>query len=238
MVLIVGISLAGYVAYKIFGALGGVLLSGLLGGVISSTATTVSSARQSRSVGGKGARLTALLIMIASTVAIGRVLVEIAVVASGSFAKLALPLGAMFAAMALIAASAYFLTRKETAELPVPNNPAQLKAALIFALIYAIIKLAVAAAKDHFGTAGLYVVGVISGLTDMDAITLSTARLVDGQGLDPNTGWRTILIASLANIVFKGLAVAALGTRQLFVHAALLFGLSLAAGGVILWLWP
>ena len=238
VVLIVGLSLAGYVAYKIFGSLGGVLLSGVLGGAISSTATTVSSARQSRATRSGGAGLTALLIMIASTTAMARVLIEIGLVASGSFTRLAAPLGAMLAAMIVIAAGAYLFTRKEPAELGEQKNPAQLEAALLFAVIYAVIKLAVAAGKEHFGTAGLYVVGVISGLTDMDAITLSTARLVDSHGIEASTGWRTILIAAMANLGFKGVAVAALGTRQLFARVALLFGLSLVAGGLIFWLWP
>lgn len=176
VVLIVGMSLAGYVAYKVLGAVGGVLLSGVLGGVISSTATAVSSARISQGAPASAA-LVALLIMIASTVAMARVLIEIGIVASGSFANLALPLGGMLGAMVIIATGAYLFTRKQAAELPAQENPAQLKTALLFALIYAVIKLAVAAAKEHFGTAGLYAVGVISGLTDMDAITLSPARL-------------------------------------------------------------
>ena len=191
VVLIVGMSLAGYVAYKVLGAVGGVLLSGVLGGVISSTATSVSSARISQGAPASAA-LVALLIMIASTVAMARVLIEIGIVASGSFANLALPLGGMLGAMVIIATGAYLFTRKQAAELPAQENPAQLKTALLFALIYAVIKLAVAAAKEHFGTAGLYAVGVISGLTDMDAITLSTARLVDTGGVNARVGWRTL----------------------------------------------
>lgn len=237
VVLIVGISLTGYVAYKFLGAIGGVLLSGILGGVISSTATTVSSARHSQD-GGGNVPLVALLIMIASAVSMVRVLFEIGVVAAGSFSQLALPLGAMLGAMTFIAASAYVFTRKEKAKLPAQENPAQLQTALVFALIYAVIKLVIAAAKDHFGTSGLYAVGVISGLTDMDAITLSTARLVGAESLEPAVGWRTILIATMANLVFKGGAVAVLGSRRLFAHVALLFGLSIVAGGLILWLWP
>lgn len=237
VVLIVGISLGGYVAYKLFGGQAGVLLSGILGGVISSTATTVSSARQSKNATA-AAGLVSLLIMVAATVSVLRVIVEIAVVASRSFTHLALPLGAMFGAMTLISAAVYFLTRRENATLSEQENPAQLKAALIFAAIYAVIKFAVAAAKDHFGTSGLYVVAVISGMTDMDAITLSTARLVDAQQVDASTGWRTILIAALANLGFKGAAVAVLGSRSLALRVGLLFALSAVAGGLILWLWP
>ncbi len=237
VVLIVGISLGGYVAYKFFGGQAGVLLSGILGGVISSTATTVSSARQSKnstaSVG-----LVSLIIMVASTVAVLRVIIEIAVVAARSFTLLAYPLGAMFGAMTLISAGVFFFTRSEKATLSEQENPAQLKAALIFAAIYAIIKFAVAAAKDHYGTSGLYVVAVISGMTDMDAITLSTARLVDAQQVEAATGWRTILIAALANLAFKGTAVAVVGSRPLALRVGLLFALSAVAGGLILWLWP
>ncbi|HYF36818.1 MAG TPA: MgtC/SapB family protein [Prosthecobacter sp.] len=237
VVLIVGMSLCGYLAYKLFGARGGVVLAGMLGGVISSTATTVSSARRVRDAPA-GAGLAAFLIMVASTVAMLRVLVEIGLVAPRTFTAMALPLAALFGAMVVIATAVYFLTPKSRATNPAQGNPAELKPAIIFALIYAGIKLAVAAAKDHFGSSGLYAIATLSGLADMDAITLSTARLVDGQGLDTNTGWRMIMVASLANLVFKAGAVAVLGGAALFGRIAVIFGATLAAGGLILWLWP
>jgi uncharacterized membrane protein (DUF4010 family) len=236
VVLIVGLSVGGFVAYKFLGTTGGLLVAGLLGGVISSTATTVSSARRVRGAS-RGVRLASLLIMIASTVAILRVLVEIALVAPRSFAELALPLALMLGAMASVSAGAHFFWRRETGGLPEQQNPAELKTALIFALVYALIKLAVAAGKEQFGQTGLYLVAVISGLTDMDAITLSTARLVDAGRLEAPLGWRTILIAAISNLAFKASAVAFLGGTQLFYRVALLFGLSGAAGGAILWLW-
>jgi uncharacterized membrane protein (DUF4010 family) len=238
VVLIVGMSLGGYLAYKFFGSRGGVLLSGVLGGMISSTATTVSAARQARGAA-TGAGLAVVLIMVAAAVAMLRVIIEIGVVARNSVPTLAPPLAAMFGAMVLIAAGSYFFfSRKKGAELPVPKNPAQLTAALVFAVIYAVIKLTVEVAMEHFGDRGLYIVGVISGLTDMDAITLSTARLVDGGQLEARMGWRTILIAAMSNLVFKAGAVAVLGGSALFVRVGSVFGLSIAAGGVILWLWP
>ena len=236
VVLIVGLSVGGFVAHKFLGTTDGLLVAGLLGGVISSTATTVSAARRVRGTS-RGVRLASLLIMIAATVAMLRVLIEIAVVAPGSFTGLALPLATMLGAMASISAGAYFLWRKENGELPEQQNPAQLKTALIFALVYALIKMAVAAGKEHFGETGLYLVGVISGLTDMDAITLSTAHLVNAERLEAHLGWRTILIATISNLAFKASAVAALGGAQLFYRVAALFALSGAAGGVILWLW-
>lgn len=237
VVLIVGMGLGGYVAYKVFGAQGGVLLSGVLGGLISSTATSVSSARSARN-GSQSAPLASLVIMIASAIAMVRVIVEVAVVAAPSLAALGPPLGAMLGAMVLITAAAYFITRKEKATLPEQHNPAELKPAFIFAIIYAVIKLAVAYANDQFGHAGLYVVGIISGLADMDAITLSTSRMVGNQQLDAGTGWRIILIAAMSNLVFKAGIVGVLGGMKVFAMVTTLFGACLAAGGLILWLWP
>jgi len=84
----------------------------------------------------------------------------------------------------------------------------------------------------------LYTVAGISGPTDMDALTLSTARLVSNGRLDPASGWRAILFAALANLVFKVGIVAFLGSRRILARVALLFGAAVVGGGVILWVWP
>jgi uncharacterized membrane protein (DUF4010 family) len=122
--------------------------------------------------------------------------------------------------------------------MPVQGNPANLRTAITFGGVYAVIYLAVAAAKDEFGIRGLYTVAVLSGLTDMDAITLSTAQLVNQGRLETATGWQLILIASLSNLVFKASLVAVLGSRALLHHVLLPFGAALLAGAAILWLWP
>jgi uncharacterized membrane protein (DUF4010 family) len=237
VVLIVGLSLLGYVAFKLFGAGAGAALGGILGGLVSSTATTVSYARRTKEQP-EVSRLAALVVMIASTVVFARVLVEIAAVAPGRFPVLAPPLAAMLGVAVAVSAAFWFVGRGEDPELPEPSNPAELKAALAFGILYAVVLLAVAFARDRFGTAGLYTVAVISGLTDVDAITLSTSRLVNGGRLDAGTGWRAILIAALSNLVFKAGIVAALGSRRLLGRIAVLFGAVVAGGGVILWLWP
>jgi uncharacterized membrane protein (DUF4010 family) len=237
VVLIVGLSLAGYVAYKMFGADAGAALSGVLGGLISSTATTVSYARQSRETP-ETARLAALVVMVASAVVFGRVLVEIAAVAPRQLVVMGPPIGAMLGVAVLISIGAWFLGRDSAAEPPKPENPAELKSALVFGALYAAVLLAVAFARDRFGTAGLYAVAGISGLTDVDAITLSTSRLVNGGGVDPRTGWRAILLAALTNMVFKAGIVAVLGSRGLFGRIALLFGMAILGGAAIWWLWP
>ncbi len=122
--------------------------------------------------------------------------------------------------------------------MPEQENPAELKSAFIFGALYALVIFAVAAVKDHIGNSGLYLVAVLSGLTDVDAITLSTARLVEDGKLEAAIGWRLILIASLSNLVFKGGTVAALGHRRLLLKIVLLFGIAIAGGLLILWLWP
>jgi len=248
VVLIVSISLGGYVAYKLLGARAGALLGGVLGGLISSTATTVSYARRTRDgardeQGGPAAAasagLAALVIVVASAVSFARVVVEVAVVAPQQFREIGFPLGAMLAWMAVLSAVAYALGRNGGAgKLPDAGNPAELKPALIFGALYALVILAVALVSDRFGDRGLYPVAVVSGLTDMDAITLSTANLARAGRLDVNTTWRLILLAAMSNTVFKGIAAIVLGSGALRNRIIMLFGLALAGGAAILLFWP
>jgi uncharacterized membrane protein (DUF4010 family) len=98
--------------------------------------------------------------------------------------------------------------------------------------------LAVEAAKQYFGSRGLYVVALISGLTDMDAITLSLARMVEEGGLAATTGWRLILIASVANLLFKGLAAGFLGGWKFGVRLGMFFLIAAAGAFAIVWFWP
>ena len=237
VVLIVGLSLAGYIGYKMFGAHGGAVVGGLLGGLISSTATTASYARRTREEP-DSSRLAALVVVLAASVVFGRILVEVGAVAPRSFRALAPPIGAMLGVGALISVGIWIRSRQKQSEPPGQTNPADLKSALLFGAIYAAVLLAVAFARDRFGTAGLYTVAGLSGLTDMDAITLSTARLVEGGGLPPSIAWRAILIAAMSNLVFKAGIVAVLGSRQLLWRVAALFGMLIAAAVAIFWLWP
>ena len=237
VVLIVGISLVGYVAYKILGQKAGVWLGGILGGLISSTATTVAYARRSREAPGIH-RLALFVITIASAIAYGRVLIEIAAVAPRHVGHMATPLAAMLVWMVLLAGSLYFLARKTEANIPDPSNPAELKSALVFGALYALIIFAVGAAKHNLGSSALYGIAIISGLTDMDAITLSIARMVDQTRIEPSEGWRLILVASLANLVFKGGIAVFLGGWKFGARVLMVFSLALAGGLLLLALWP
>jgi uncharacterized membrane protein (DUF4010 family) len=239
VVLIVGISMSGYFAYKFFGQHAGTLLGGILGGLISSTATTVSYARRTKENPG-ASMLAAFVVMTASAVAFVRMLVEIAVVAPQQVLALAPPLGAVLLLMLLITGVLFLWSRKKKEQNEIPNqgNPAQLKSALVFAALYGLVLLASAAAKDYLGNKGLYLVAFVSGLTDVDAITLSTSKMVAAGRLVPHTGWQLILLAALSNLAFKGVLVAFLGDPKLLLRMAVLFGLTIAGGLLVFWLWP
>jgi uncharacterized membrane protein (DUF4010 family) len=237
VVLIVSISLSAYVAYKLTGAKAGSVLGGVLGGLISSTATTVSYAKQTRKHP-EAAPMAALVILIASTIVNGRVLFEIGVVAPQLLRTAAPPLLLMLGWMTILCVATFFLFGNSRADNPLDDNPAQLKTAIIFAALYAIILLAVAAVKANFGSEALYALAVVSGMTDVDAITLSTANLFSSDTLEASTAWRLILIATLANLVFKGVAAAFLGSLELLRYVSILFGLSLLGGLLILVFWP
>ncbi len=237
VVLIVGISLAGYMIYKFFGEKAGVMMGGILGGIISSTATTVSYARRSRQAEGSS-KLAAQVILIASTVVFVRVLMLIAATAPASLREAGPPLGAMLGVMMVLSVGTWFVDRHAKVQMPPQGNPTELKSAILFAALFALVTLGVAAAKEHFGQRGLYVVAILSGLTDMDAITLSTTQIVQSGQTDVHTGWRLILAAALANLVFKAATTAVLGDRKLFLRVSALFGVAFAAGILILILWP
>ncbi|MEJ8801360.1 MgtC/SapB family protein [Pontibacter sp. H249] len=237
VVLIVGISLLGYFAYKVFGGRAGTILGGVLGGLISSTATTVSYARRSKEAE-TSTSLAAIVIFIATIVSIARIITEIAVVAPGTISVVLPPLAALLVLMLIIGAVTYLFSKKDREKMPEQDNPAQLKTALVFGLVYALVILATAFAKDQLGSKGLFIVAIVSGLTDVDAITLSTARLMNIGNLEVQTGWKVILVAALSNLVFKGALVGILGNRRVFLRVFLLFGIALAGGLLVLWLWP
>jgi len=215
VVLISGLSLAGYVALNWSGNRYGPVLLGFLGGFVSSTATTLAYARHGRD-NTSMINLSATVILIASQVVLLRLLVISAVIAPSVLPKLLLPMGTGL----LFGITATLLGWKKLrsdAELPKPSstNPTEIPAALSFALIYVVILLAAAWLSDIAGHKGLYAVAALSGLTDVDAITLSSLRLFD---LDKMSGQHVIVsiaIAFLANMLLKFGLVIFIGGRQL-----------------------
>jgi uncharacterized membrane protein (DUF4010 family) len=237
VVLIVGMSLGGYIVYKFLGRDAGILLGGLLGGAISSTATTVSYARSAKG-SPLSIRVAAIVIMIASTVVFVRVLIEVAVVAPEFLVFAAPPVVILLALTMVPALLVWYRMRRRSGAMPEQENPTQLKSAVVFGAMYAVVLLALAAARQYFGGGGLYVVAAISGLTDMDAITLSASRMVSDESLDPAIGWRLIVVASVANLVFKAALVGGLANRRLLGRIVMLFSVPVIGGVALLWLWP
>ena len=214
VILITGLGFSGYVAYKFYGDRAGILLSGVLGGVISSTATSASYARRS-----KGESLphrhVATIILLAWTTVYARILIEIAIAAPG-FRQSWIPIIVLFVVSALGACWLWRDAQKSPMKINFHENPSELKTALLFAAAYSMIILAIAYAKDRLGSGGLMAVAVLSGITDMDAVTLSTARLVHTQRLSGQDGWPLIIAAATSNLCFKGILVGALGSREVF----------------------
>lgn len=237
VVLIVGISLAAYLAQKFLGGGKGAALAGLFGGLISSTATTASLARRSHDRGACSISLAAIA-LIASAIVFVRVMVEVVIAAPAHLKEMLPPLLAMMFWFGLVAAVAHRIAEKKGTHVADESPPSELKSAVLFGLLYAVVLIVVAAAREHYGHSGLYMAAALSGLTDMDAITLSTSRLVSTAHLEPAIAWRMILVGGMANVVFKMGLAAVLGARAFLKPLLLGMGASLIGGAVILALWP
>ena len=238
VVLIVGMSVLGYFVYKWMDKKTGLLSSGLLGGIISSTATTVSFARKTKS-GKSGGKLSAFVILVAVTVSMVRVAVEVIVVVRSKAVEVVAPLAVLFVLMALLCVVFFYLILKDRKEeeLPEPKNPAQFKSALVFAFIYAAILLIVAYTEKEFGNRGLYIASALGGLANKDAITLSLAGRISG-GLETGLGWRLIMTAVISNLFFKGVIAAVVGNRELARWLWLFVLVSIGFALLLIFLWP
>jgi uncharacterized membrane protein (DUF4010 family) len=215
-----------------------VLVGGFLGGLISSTATTVGCARQTRG-NAESVPAAATMIAIAAAVVPVRVLALIAMVGSSSFwGAASLPIALVLAVWALLAIAQYGLAHRRLTALPVEGDPTQLKVAVAFGVLYTLVLLGAAFGREQFGEGGAFAVAVLSGLMDMDAITLSTSQLAEGGHLSESTGWRMIVVASLSNLVFKAAVVAFIGHKALAWRVAVLFGAGLIGGAAVLAMWP
>lgn len=215
VVLVVGIDLAGYLTAKLFpGA--SVFWQGLLGGLVSSTATTAAYARR---VAGGSCRpaMAAMVAALASGVVFFRIAAALAAVSPALLMATWLPLA--LAVVAAAAAIAWFHFRGSSqgdapAVDPSPN-PTELSGAFWFAGFYSLILLGSAAAHTHLGDQWLSLVSIIGGLTDVDAVTLSAANLVNTGKLGADPARSMILIAILSNTAFKLAMAAWLGGRAL-----------------------
>jgi uncharacterized membrane protein (DUF4010 family) len=212
VILIAALSLVGYVATRALGPQRGTALTGLSGGLVSSTAVTLAFAKQSHEEGGKTDDALAGGLLLAWAVMGVRVVVIVAVVFAPLATALLLPFGAM--TVVTLGAAALFLRRAHTQAPAAPSevalkNPFSLTSAAKFGLLFAAVLIVVAAVERYFSGQGYYLVAALAGLPDVDAITLSMAGLARGGAIDLGTVVGALVVAALANTFLKcGMVVA------------------------------
>jgi uncharacterized membrane protein (DUF4010 family) len=252
VVLVVALSLAGYIAQTLLGARAGTLATGLLGGLVSSTASTVGAARSVRA-GGAHANAAAitllscgilplrlmLLVGVASKGALAMLWpwlagVGVATLIAGFISSHVRARGAIDATGATTstttatttATAAHGSTTLTTNPPSKPQNPTQLSSAFAFAAVFVVIQIVTKATIAYAGSAALLVVAAASGITDMDAIALSVAREFEAGGMDGTLLVRATLVALAVNTLFKLGVARIMGDVKLL--RAVLPGLGLA----------
>jgi uncharacterized membrane protein (DUF4010 family) len=212
VLLVAGISFVGYVLVKTMGPGRGLLLTGALGGLASSTATTVSFARRSRETPDL-APVLATATVVACSVLFPRVLLLVGL-ASPAFLPAVWPwLGAM-ALVAAIAATFGIVTLSRAKQVDVRiRNPFELGPALWFALLYAVVVFGARAVLAELGEKALYVVGAAGGVADVDAASLTAARLhASGNEVATAVLVRVVVLATAVNSLVKAGIALALGS--------------------------
>ena len=236
VVFISGISFLGYVLTKVVGAKRGVGLTGLVGGLASSTATTLAFAERSQAREALS-RALAMGVFAAWAVMFARVLVEAGVVNPALLAEVWPAITAGGVAGLAYAAFLWFGERRADADTGGGSkrtftNPFELKSALAFGALYAVILVASKAAEMYLGTAGLYASAIASGLADVDAVTLSMAELSGpGGSLDLGTAGTAVVLAAASNTVVKGGIVVVTGSAAM--RKAILPGTALVLAAML-----
>lgn len=237
VVFISGISFASYIAIKLLGQKKGICVTGFLAGFISSTALAFSFSEESK----KNKRVVnpyVLAILIASTAMFFRVLIEIWVVNPDLLEIAMLPIISMGVAGLVLSTWLYFRKEKTPKKLAdevrtVPS-PFRLGPALKFGLLFAAVLFVTEAAGDWFGSQGVYVTSVISGLMDVDAITISLSQLADKGVITGNTAAMGITLAAITNTMAKASIFLLFGGRKVaFRVMAIFVVISLIGAGAL-----
>ena len=237
-VIIAAISFVGYIAIKILGNKRGVLLTGLFGGLISSTAVSISLSKMSLSQKSFLNNFAAGIAM-ASTLMYLRVLLEAFVINREVAKALLFPYLAASAAGLVYVFILY--RRSHTGVIDLENsaiskNPLQLSEAVKFGVLFGIIYGAITVVQDHYGEIGVYIISLLSGITDVDAITLSLSELSADQKLSIAASSVGIVIASVTNSLVKLGIVYWIGGRALGWRLTLFYLVTLGILGSTLWL--
>ena len=237
-VIIAAISFIGYIAIEILGNKRGVLLTGLFGGLVSSTAVSISLSKMFLS---QKAFLNnfAAGIAMASTLMYLRVLLEAFVINIQVARILFLPYLAASLAGLVYVYILYRHSRTGAIDLrssAVSKNPLQLSEAIKFGLLFGVIYGAITLVQDHYGEIGVYIISLLSGITDVDAITLSLSELAVDQKLSIGASSLGIVIASVTNSLVKLGIVYWIGGKALGWKLTLFYLLTLGVMGGVFWI--
>lgn len=230
VVFISGINFVGYLAIKFVGPERGIGLTGLLGGLVSSTGVTLGFSERSNREPGL-AKPFSLAIMVAWTVMFARVLVEVGVLNINLLRLVWPPITAAGIAGLLFCVYLYFSQKPTETDTLEFSNPFDLVSAIKFGLLYAVILLVARTAQYYFGDTGVYISSLLSGLADVDAITISLAQLSLVGTVAERVAAQSIIIATIANTFAKG-AVVLIGGASL-LKRALLPGMLIVIGTTI-----
>ena len=238
IVLTAGVSFVGFVAVRLLGPGRGLGVTGLVGGVVSSTAITLSlsgRAKRDREV----AQACALGIVLASTVMAVRVVGLVAVINRPLVAAVAVPMGAMTLAGLGAAGLFYLRSRKESREGEEVkfSNPFEISSALKFGLVFTIVLIASKFAAATWGHKGTYFAALLAGSTDVDAITLTLSRMVPNE-LDARRAATGIFLACASNTLVKAGMACVIGGWAFGWRVGLAFLAMAAAGGAALFFTP
>lgn len=233
VVLISALSFTGYIACKLVGARFGLLVVGLLGGLASSTALTFSFSRLARQTPELGGALAGG-IAIANTVMLIRVLVLVAIFNTDLLTQIALPVVVMAAVSLIGAAVLATISKKTENHEAVVRDPADLATALTFGVLLALVLLAAYLVHTWLGPEAVYVLALVSGLVDVDALTLSMSELASAGTLTLPTAAGAIVTATLANLVAKGAVVAVVGRGEAAAKTTIVFVVVVVSGLLVL----
>jgi len=223
VVLIAGISFAGYIAVRVFGSGKGIVLTGLLGGLISSTAVTLSLSRKA-AANPELSQKVAVGIMLASTIMLARALFVIFLLNQALLHHLIVAFVIAFCASIAVAVYFYYKSKKDSFEdTPIEyKNPFDLKEALILGLFFGLIIALVKLSKEYIGDSGVYAVSFISGISDVDAIILSLSG-VAGNTIGISVAGIGVAIAVITNNISKFLICYFIGTKELAKTAGIYY---------------
>ena len=206
IVFISGLSFVGYILIQVVGPRRGIGLTGILGGLVSSTAATLTLAERSRVTDGLPNAL-GLGVLLAWVIMFGRILVEVGVVNLALLPEVWLPItvGGLVAAAW---AGVLYIREKDADDSSGDDrakfsNPFRLGPAIQFGLLYGVVLIASKALGDWLGATGIYVGAIASGVADVDAITLSMSELSGNGSIDETTASNAIVLAAASNTAVK-----------------------------------